>query len=120
MSIEKSEQYPLARRSDSLLFFHKDKANLLTTYQIEIARLNNIINILEKSNLHLESKLEEINKKKDAIPFLIKFRDMLSLHCIIKHGKLTILSCSSLIDKNECTFYDKCKPRKELLKSLSI
>lgn len=114
MSIELYKQKELLRKSDILIPI-TDRKSLISYYKEEIERLNQVISDKEKSIKDLKNAINKFSKEKEQLQFLRRFKDHLTINCISGNTQLTLYQCSNRIKKKQCTFFNQCKPRKELL-----
>jgi hypothetical protein len=62
--------------------------------------------------LQLEEEIRSLSHAKEQLAHLKAFRDYLSGHCVARGSTTTIISCSALWKKKECSF-DECDTRRK-------
>lgn len=82
--------------------------------------LMNRIKELETANQKLKDALNSLSGRRDEIKYLKEFREMFSGYCMKRNVKMTIIQCSNLIKKEDCSMKETCKTRLEILKRIEL
>ena len=76
---------------------------------------------LEETNRKLKDALNSLKPRRDELKYLKEFRTLFSGKCIVGDTQIiTIIQCTERINKGQCNFHTKCKPRKRILERLEI